>query len=111
MKPPGREGRPQVTNPGPAPSKITAASEITYYSLAALDALASHVDGGFAVLVQVSDDRWRRRVFLTVGSAEAHARKAQQRGQSARVFMVELRPLVRIVPAEPEPLPIEVVTS
>ena len=105
MSPPGRESRPVNRAAHP---KITAASEISYYSLAALDVMASHIDGGFAVLVQVADDRWRRRVFLTVASAEAHARKAQQRGQSVRVFLVELKPLVRIVPAEPEPLPIEV---
>jgi len=104
MKPPGRESCPGSAS-GAAHPKITAASEITY--ITDLDELASHVDGGFAVLVQVADDRWRRRVFLSAASAEAHARKAQQRGQSARVFLVELRPLVRIVPAEPE-LPIEV---
>ncbi|TDT30882.1 hypothetical protein [Naumannella halotolerans] len=87
-----------------AANKINAGTGSTY-SVVDLDAMAAQVDGAFVVLVRVADDRYRRRVFLTVKSAENHARKAQQRGQDARIFLCELKPLVKVCGLEAAPLP------
>lgn len=106
MRPPGREGGPGSASGAPL-AKINAASEITYM-VADLDDLAAHVDGAFVVLVRVAEDRYRRRCYLTARAAEDAARKAQDRGHNATVYLVELRPLHRIVGATAPALPLEV---
>ena len=61
-----------------------------------LDALAAHVDGAFVVVVKVSGTKYRRRCYLTAKAAENAARRATERGESATVYMAELKPLWRI---------------
>ena len=61
-----------------------------------LDALAAHVDGAFVVVLKVTGTQYRRRCYLTAKAAEDAARRATERGESATVYLAELRPLWRL---------------
>jgi hypothetical protein len=61
-----------------------------------LDQIARHVDGTFVLVVRTTDDRYRRRCFLSAGSAERAARNAQAAGHNAEVYLAELKPLWRL---------------
>ena len=65
-------------------------------TLADLDDLAAHVDGAFVVVVRVTGERYRRRCYLTAKAAESAARKATDRGETATVYMAQLKPLYRL---------------
>ena len=69
-------------------------------SLTALDDLAVHVDGAFVVVVALTEGRWRRRCYLTAASAERAARKALDRGETATVYLAELKPLWKLAGGE-----------
>ena len=58
--------------------------------------LARDLDGSFVVVTQVSAGEYRRRAFFTVQAAQRAARKALGRGESATVFLCELKPLYKI---------------
>ncbi|MGD7707012.1 hypothetical protein [Microlunatus sp. Y2014] len=58
--------------------------------------MAEHVNGALVVVVQTPQDRYRRRVYLTAAAAERAVRRAGERGQSASVFLAELRPVHRV---------------
>jgi hypothetical protein len=62
-----------------------------------LDDIAAHVDGAFVVVVRLNGGKYRRRCFLTVAAAERHARRAQDAGHNADVFLAELKPLWKVV--------------
>jgi len=67
-------------------------------SLAELDDKAAHLNGAFVVLVEITGEpaRYRRRPYLTAAAAEHAAHNALKRGQNARVYLAELRPLYRL---------------
>lgn len=60
------------------------------------DEIARHVDGALVVVVEVSYGKYRRRCFLTAKAAERAVGNARRRGQSARVYLAELKPLYRV---------------
>ena len=79
------------------------------YSLDDLDQIAERAGGAFAVVVELAASvrpaalpaptrvKYRRRVFMSIGAAENAARRAAERGLNARVVLVELRPVARVV--------------
>lgn len=69
-------------------------------SLAPLDQIARHVDATFVVVVKVSAGKYRRRCFLTAASAQRAAGRATVRGESATVYLAELRPLWKLTGGE-----------
>lgn len=64
--------------------------------LAMADELAAHVAGALVVVVEVEHGRYRRRCYLTAKSAERAVTNARLRGQSARVYLAELKPMYRV---------------
>jgi hypothetical protein len=64
--------------------------------LAALDALAEHVDGAFVLVVKVTGGRYRRRCFLSAASAQRAVDRALARGENAVVYLAALQPLFRL---------------
>lgn len=64
--------------------------------LTVLDDIAKHVDGAFVVVVQVTAGQYRRRCFLTAKAAQDAARRATDRGETATVYLAELRPLWKL---------------
>lgn len=54
--------------------------------------------GAFVVVVQLDEDRHRRRVFLTLAAAERHAVAARERGHAAQVLLASLEPVGVIQP-------------
>lgn len=61
-----------------------------------LDDIAHHIDGTFVVVVAVAAGTYRRRCFLSVRAAESAARRAADRGETATVYLAELRPLWKV---------------
>lgn len=62
-------------------------------SVPAADRLAQYLDGVYAVVVQVGDDRLRRRVYLNLPSAQRAADRARERGREATIALCELHPV------------------
>lgn len=91
---PGEEGPSNVVNRDA--TMVTLGADV----LRELDALAAHVDGAFVVVVKVSGERYRRRCYLTAKAAENAARRAVERGETATVYMAELKPLFRLIGGE-----------
>lgn len=58
--------------------------------------LARDLDAAFVVVVQVSAGEYRRRCYFTVSAAQGAAQKAVERGESATVFLCELKPLYKL---------------
>ena len=88
-----RESRPEWENPEPATISTAIKTET---SLNPLDDIARHVDGTFVVVVKVTGGRYRRRCFLTAASAQRAADRAIQRGETATVYLAELKPLWKL---------------
>lgn len=59
-------------------------------SVPAADRLAQYVQGVYVVVVQVGEDRLRRRVYLNLPSAQRAAERAQDRGHTAVVALARL---------------------
>jgi hypothetical protein len=92
MSPPGvRRRRPRQETPSIKIANPSLA-EITD----PLDDIAAHVDGAFVVIVRTTGGRYRRRCFLTVAAAERHARRAQEAGHNAEIYLAELKPLWKL---------------
>ena len=93
--PPDRELRPQADDLEASKSKVATGS---LDSLTALDDIARHVDGTFVVVVKVSgpEPKYRRRCFMSAKSAENAVRRAVGRGETATVYLAELRPLWKV---------------
>ncbi|MEO7980340.1 MAG: hypothetical protein ABI807_05560 [Sporichthyaceae bacterium] len=53
----------------------------------------AHVDGALVVVVCTSAGRYRRRVFLTLASAERSAERAREAGHEASVVLARLVPV------------------
>lgn len=96
-----KEQRPRVLTPEASQISLAAA-----LSLSELDAMAAMVDGAFVVLVRLAPSqrpvglspeseapKYRRRVFLTAAAAEHAVRAAAARGETARLYLCELKPL------------------
>lgn len=47
---------------------------------------------GYAVLVETGEGRYRRRLFLTLASAERAVERAEDRGQSAHLVLCQIVP-------------------
>jgi len=60
------------------------------------DGVARHVGGTFVVVVEATGGKYRRRCYLTVKAAENAARRATDRGETATVYLAELRPLWKV---------------
>jgi hypothetical protein len=82
---------------GAAASKKLATASLIPISSDPLDDLAKEIDGSFVLVVRVSGGRYRRRCFLTTASAERAARRAQDAGHDAQVYLAELKPLWRLL--------------
>jgi hypothetical protein len=87
-----RRRRPRQETP---PLKIAATSLLLPLS-DPLDDIAAHIDGTFVLVVRTTDDRYRRRCFLSAASAERAARNAQAAGHDAEVYLAELKPLWKL---------------
>lgn len=59
-------------------------------SVPVADRLAQYVHGVYVVIVQVGEDRLRRRVYLNLPSAQRAAERAQDRGHTAVVALARL---------------------
>lgn len=96
------------SRPGGNGTALEVASTATH-SLDDLDQIAERAGGAFAVVVELAASvrpaalpeplpvKYRRRVFMSIGAAENAARRAAERGLNARVVLVELRPVARVV--------------
>lgn len=64
-----------------------------------LDAIAQHLNGAFVVVVEISGEpvKYRRRTYLSVAAAQRAVVRAGERGQNARVYLAELKPLYRVI--------------
>ncbi len=66
------------------------------------DGIARHVGGTFVVVVEATGGKYRRRCYLTVKAAENAARRATDRGETATVYLAELKPLWKVRGGERE---------
>jgi len=57
------------------------------------DEAHQHVRGTFVVVVETPGDKYRRRCFLTLASAEAAVARAEAKGYSATVVLARLEPV------------------
>ncbi len=94
MPPDGRESHPAGNRAAQKLDGDETSSSVD--SLAPLDDIAQHVDGTFVVVVEVTAGQYRRRCFLTVKAAENAARRATDRGETATVYLAELKPLWKV---------------
>jgi hypothetical protein len=88
-----------VINKNQSPAGISA-TPILIPTNDPLDDIAAHIDGTFVLVVRTTDDRYRRRCFLSAASAERAARKAQAAGHEAEVYLAELKPLWKLTGGE-----------
>jgi hypothetical protein len=63
-----------------------------------LDSLDPRDDiaGTFVVVVETPAGKYHRRCFLSVRAAETAARRATERGETAVVYLAELKPLWKL---------------
>lgn len=54
------------------------------------DKFAEYVQGVYVVVVETSDDRMRRRVYLNLPSAQKAVARAEDRGHEARLYLARL---------------------
>lgn len=54
------------------------------------DKFAEYAQGVYVVVVETSDDRMRRRVYLNLPSAQKAVQRAQERGHEARLYLARL---------------------
>lgn len=69
------------------------AGGVTFMVPEAADEYVQHVDGGYVVVVHTTAGRYRRRVYLSLRSAELAVRRARERGHGARIVLAVLTPL------------------
>lgn len=93
-----KESRPSGTTEAAPNNKINATSEdkVSIPDPGGLDAMLDHIAGALVVVVEVAEDRHRRRVYLSAAAAERAARRAVDQGREASVFVAQLRPVHRI---------------
>jgi hypothetical protein len=65
-------------------------------SLDPRDEIVRHIGGTFVVVVETPAGKYRRRCFLSVQAAETTAQRASDRGETATVYLAELRPLWKL---------------
>jgi hypothetical protein len=58
--------------------------------------MARHVDGTFVVVVKVTAGKYHRRCYLSARSAQNAAQRAVERGETATVYLAELKPLWKV---------------
>jgi len=80
----------QEDRPGLASEATEVHGQANTSSVPAADRLAQYVHGAYVVVVQVGEDRLRRRCFLSLPSAQRAAERAQDRGHSAVVALARL---------------------
>ena len=56
----------------------------------AADKFADYAQGVYVVVVETSDDRMRRRVYLNLPGAQRAVQRAQDRGHEARLYLARL---------------------
>ena len=54
------------------------------------DRYAEYAQGVYVVVVETSDERMRRRVYLNLPGAQKAVQRAQERGHEARLFLARL---------------------
>jgi hypothetical protein len=54
---------------------------------------AARVRGGFAVVVETPDHKYRRRLYLSLSAAEKAAKRAEAAGYTAEVVLCRLEPV------------------
>lgn len=94
-----RESRPsETTEAASSNEKIIAANDDTLSipDKAELDAILEHIAGALVLVVEVAEDRYRRRVYLSAAAAERAAHRAVDQGHEASVYVAQLRPVHRI---------------
>lgn len=98
---PGREAAVSGNSAGLALSSVPTAPDerpvATLPEFTPEDA-AAVAGGAFVVVVQIDEDRYRRRVFLTLAPAERLAVKARERGHVAHVMLAHVLPLGVVAP-------------
>jgi hypothetical protein len=77
-------------------SQAASDDSISLDSVDPRDDIARHVDGTFVLVVKVTAGKYRRRCYLTVMAAEKAAQRATDRGETATVYLAELRPLWKL---------------
>ncbi len=83
--------RPTAENPG---KKFTAhGTPDQRQDQARHDAAHQQVRGTFVVVVETPGDKYRRRCFLTLASAQAAIARAEAKGYSATVVLARLEPV------------------
>ena len=65
-------------------------------SLDPRDEIARHIGGTFVVVLETPAGKYHRRCFLSVKAAETAAQRATERGETATVYLAELRPLWKL---------------
>ncbi len=61
-----------------------------------LDAIARHIGGTFVVVVEVTAGKYLRRCYLSAKAAQNAAQRAVERGETATVYLAELKPLWKV---------------
>lgn len=56
----------------------------------AADKYAEYAQGVYVVVVETSDERMRRRVYLNLPSAQKAVARAEERGHEARLYLARL---------------------
>ena len=69
---------------------------IVLHPIDSLDEIAHRVDGTFVVVVKSTGGKYHRRCYLSAASAERSAGRATARGESATVYLAELKPLWKL---------------
>jgi hypothetical protein len=87
-----RRGRPGQE----APSIKIANTSLLLPLAEPLDDIAAHIHGTFVLVVRTTDNRYRRRCFLSAASAQRAARNAQTLGHDAEYYLAELKPLWKL---------------
>jgi hypothetical protein len=64
--------------------------------LSDLDDIAAHVDGALVVVVELTGGRYRRRCYLSAKAAEDAARRANEKGENATVYLATLKPIFKV---------------
>lgn len=65
-------------------------------SVDAANEVARVLDGVLVVVVVLPNQKIRRRVFLTLASAQRHADRARENGNHVRVILAQLAPISEV---------------
>jgi hypothetical protein len=88
-----REARPVATNDQ---AGFASAADFDSFILSPLDDIARHVDGTLVVVLQITSGTYHRRCYLSAKSAQNAVRRAVDRGETATVYLAELKPLWKV---------------